>query len=327
MFNKYPYTDFHEMNLDWFLSKYKDIFNDIEMLKTIYDKIDNMHASKHYYTIREWLHITNVIEWQAYLDLFNAGFTSLNCYIDTPGTYKLEDGGAGFPVFNTVQMHIYTTVPGVVIDMNGATFYNSHLVINGRNGNVTLVDNNTVDREEYVEGGQAFFTNIDWYCTSRTWYCDVVYDNCKWYDVSPWGQNCIDILGSHATLKNECGFMFDHSDSYSDYNIFGVGHGGSMEVSDRLIITDPTDGNTHYFIKKRQDGRSGRLAFYSSAYNPVTGTSYGPGANKGHFTGFTDLLSSEFIFRTSYPYFQYLTQSATTITDTVINYSDDVSFG
>ena len=32
-FNKYPYTDFHELNLDWLLKEYKRLKEEIEKIK------------------------------------------------------------------------------------------------------------------------------------------------------------------------------------------------------------------------------------------------------------------------------------------------------
>lgn len=325
MFNEYPYTNFHELNLDWFLDKYKGIFNDIEMLKTIYNKISDMKASKHYYTIREWLHITNETEWKAYLDLFNAGFTSLNCYIDKAGTYKFFDNGSGFPVFNGVQMHIYATVPDVTIDMNGMTFYNGHFVIYGRNGNVKIVDTNTVDRQEYIEGGQAFFTNCDWYCTSRSWYSNVSYSNCKWYDVSPWAGTCVDILGSDVIMKDYCGFMLDSSESYPNYSIFGIGQGGSLQTDGRLLIRKP-NGGTHTFITKRQDGVSGVIRLYSSCYDPDAERSY-IASDRGTFTEFTNLPVSNFEFSVADERFRYLTPNDEEILNTAIVYHKNIKLG
>lgn len=34
MFNKYPYTDFHELNLDWFLNQFKELVSDWDTFKT-----------------------------------------------------------------------------------------------------------------------------------------------------------------------------------------------------------------------------------------------------------------------------------------------------
>ena len=35
MFNKYPYTDFHEMNLDWVIAKVKDLMHEVDTFKVV----------------------------------------------------------------------------------------------------------------------------------------------------------------------------------------------------------------------------------------------------------------------------------------------------
>ena len=40
MFNKYPYTDFHELNLDWFLAEFK----------TVTDKVTTLDATVQEFT-------------------------------------------------------------------------------------------------------------------------------------------------------------------------------------------------------------------------------------------------------------------------------------
>ena len=39
MFNEYPYTDFHEMNLDWILKKMKEMSASIDNIPNLIDKL------------------------------------------------------------------------------------------------------------------------------------------------------------------------------------------------------------------------------------------------------------------------------------------------
>lgn len=48
MFNKYPYTDFHEMNLDWFLKKFKELL-------TYYNELDTTIQNKINAILNQWL--------------------------------------------------------------------------------------------------------------------------------------------------------------------------------------------------------------------------------------------------------------------------------
>lgn len=294
MFNKFPYTDFHELNLDWFLNSFKEIQSDIdgiessiEELQTLYENIDDIHASKHYMTTRYWLHIHNQAEFDAYLDLFNAGFTSLNCYLDTAGYYIFSDRESGFPVFNGVQMHIYATVSNVTVDTNGATFYNCHFVLDGQNVRVNVTDSNDTDRAEYWEGGQAFFVNCDFRCSTRFWFSSAVFDKCNFYGVSAHSGTCIDSIGSNVFLKN--GTVFDIGDSadYPDYSIFGLGYNGIIVTFQRVSIRNVSGAHNNFIFTKRQDG-TGQAFLYSSCVNLDTGASYTDN-NKGNFSNFANM--------------------------------------
>lgn len=297
MFHKYPYTDFHDANLDYFLNKFKDITNEIdgietsiEELQTVFNNIDDIHATKHYMTQRYWLHITNQAEFDAYLDLFNAGYTSLNAYIDAAGTYILSDRTSGYPVFNGVQMHLYATVSGVTIDLNGATFYNSHFVVLGQNVRVRIDDTNDTERDEYFEGGQVFFTRCDFYCSTRFWYSNVAFANCNFYEVDAHSGVCIDSLGSNVLLKENC--IFDigtngESAFYPDYSLFGLGHNGMIVTTQRISIRNVQGNHNNFVFTKRQDG-NGMAYLYSSCVNLDTGASY-TDQNKGSFSNFANM--------------------------------------
>lgn len=43
MFNKYPYTDFHELNADWILKKIKEIMNVIDSLADMKEKFEDAY--------------------------------------------------------------------------------------------------------------------------------------------------------------------------------------------------------------------------------------------------------------------------------------------
>lgn len=42
-FNKYPYTDFHELNLDWILKRIKNIESQLALIIKKLEEMDSVH--------------------------------------------------------------------------------------------------------------------------------------------------------------------------------------------------------------------------------------------------------------------------------------------
>ena len=76
-FNRYPYTDFHEMNLDWVIAKLKDMEGRIEGLK---EEIiaETIAASKEYIDDRLVLVISEFNLLKSEFNSLNNSFNSLN---------------------------------------------------------------------------------------------------------------------------------------------------------------------------------------------------------------------------------------------------------
>ena len=76
-FNRYPYTDFHEMNLDWVIAKLKDMEGRIEGLK---EEIiaETIAASKEYIDDRLVSVINQFNELKNDFNILNNNFNSLN---------------------------------------------------------------------------------------------------------------------------------------------------------------------------------------------------------------------------------------------------------
>lgn len=76
-FNRYPYTDFHEMNLDWVIAKLKEMDGRIEVLK---DEIraETIAASKEYIDGRMASVISDFNALKADFNTLNNNFNSLN---------------------------------------------------------------------------------------------------------------------------------------------------------------------------------------------------------------------------------------------------------
>lgn len=240
-------------------------------------------GTKHYYPDREWLVINNQTEFTTMLESFNSGESSVGCYIRSPGTYKFTGSeGGNFPVFNGIQLHIYVESESVTIDMNCATFYTSHLVINGVNQRVRIVDTNTADtgRAIYPEGGTTFFTNCDFYTSVTVWSGACSFESCTWQDYKPGRNVCLDAVAGAIVRFQGCTFNIT-SFYNSDDSLIGAGTAASVSFSGRTTIYRPST-RSGYFFRARQGGIA-YIHWNGSAYDPTNNRSY-TSSNVGNLT-------------------------------------------
>ena len=244
-------------------------------------------GSDHYYqegTKREWLHINNQAEFDAMLQGFNEGYTSKSCYIESPGTYKFTGGSETgiYPVLNGIQMHIYVEVENVTIDLNCATVYTSHLVIEGRNQRVRIIDTNTYDtgRAFYPEGGTTFFTNCDFYTSITIWSGAACFSNCTWQDYKPGRNVCVDVLAG-AVVRFRDATEFNITEFYDGSDgLIGCGDNVCISFRHRTTIARPAT-RSGYMFKPRRNGFT-TILWNGSAYDPVNSRAYSS-SNVGMF--------------------------------------------
>lgn len=252
---------------------------------TLQDNIDALEqqildaGTKHYYQegeLREWVNVSNQAEFEAFLKGFNQGYTSKSCYINSPGTYKFIGGETSgvYPVINGIQAHIYVTANDVTIDLNCATVYTSHLVIQGNNVRPKIIDTNTYDtsRSFYPEGGTTFFTNCDFYTSITVWSGAICIENCTWYDYKPGRGMCLDLLGG-AICRSRNNMTFNIRTFHNaDDGLIGCGDASVFTHMGRMTIYRPTE-RSGYLFKMRRGGMT-TIMWTGSAYDPDNSRSY-----------------------------------------------------
>lgn len=187
--NKYPYTDFHELNLDWFLTRFKKLEIDMKRIQD-YIKTKNFPI--------EWLQqlggqkVLNVndtqYDYSYYVSIVSGSdihgegtrekpfktveyaikhasikYNDIRVRVIDAGTYYVNS-----ITFANAGLHLISEVPGVKIVFNkNAIFYNSHLNLQGvENGKMTITVNSP-DKIMYLDSGDVTGINIDFDCVLR----------------------------------------------------------------------------------------------------------------------------------------------------------------
>lgn len=98
MFNTYPYTDFHELNLDWFLDQFKELVSDWDTFKTDLTE--------------QWEQVST--DWQTLYDYVHDYFDNLD--VQTEIDNKLDEMAADGSLLEITRPVIITTTGGWLAD-------------------------------------------------------------------------------------------------------------------------------------------------------------------------------------------------------------------
>ena len=109
--NDFPYTDFHELNLDWFLKKFKDLTNLVYSIeKKLTEKIDKIPSN-----------LSNIIcvnDYGAKGDGLTDDTISIQkCIKENPNSLIIFKKGI-YIISDTI--HIYSATGGQTIDLGGS---------------------------------------------------------------------------------------------------------------------------------------------------------------------------------------------------------------
>ena len=171
VFENFPYTNFHELNLDYILKEIKDLKEETERpavkgakiknhtryyIDGVNGKDDNPGtAGAPFKTIDRFLDLSDE-------------YSELRCYIVEPGTYKIRKGDN----FSDINIHITATAANVVLDFcptsteTQVSGYNCHWNIQGKsNAEKMTVTGHDISgnllQTLYFDNSLMNFTNCD----------------------------------------------------------------------------------------------------------------------------------------------------------------------
>lgn len=109
MFNKYPYTDLHELNLDWFLNQFKELVSDWEEFHTTITREWNDYKSG---LDQEWEDVQEA--WTTLYNYVHDYFDNLD--VQTEIDHKLDEMAADGTLLAVIQSTVTTTTSGWLAD-------------------------------------------------------------------------------------------------------------------------------------------------------------------------------------------------------------------
>ena len=179
--NKYPYTDFHEMNLDWLLAQTSKNAHDIKYLKPYPDVYKNRYAfyvetpadinGKFYYVsatgddARDGLtEDTSVQTIRRAIELASMVTDDIRIRIVTSGVYDVD-----YLLFCGQAMHIVGMADNIVLNYTKrGIHYMSHVNIAGKSDTERItVRCSDAANLWYCDGGSIIFDSVDFECTVR----------------------------------------------------------------------------------------------------------------------------------------------------------------
>lgn len=260
--NKYPYTDFHELNLDWLLCEFKKLKGDYanfkdefyEWLREYFEKYgipDALNAERYSYTGTAgalYVYIacnsgddnndgksasTPVKTVKRALEIGARYHNDYRIEFVESGTYKWE------PLVITAQaMHIHASAAGVVIESDrDIVFYNTHLNVladETRPVRFTFNPEFSGTPRMYFDGGQVNIANCTIDGLLRFNGCGAELTNCTFSHVS--------VRRGGTCQMIDCKLKNPYADNIAAFDL----QNGQMFLYNSFKITATRNSNAHF---------------------------------------------------------------------------------
>lgn len=256
--NKYPYTDFHELNLDWILCEFKKLKDHIENFirdinKTIYKIVKEeklpevLNGSRYAFDGKAgelYVYIAAfsgndeddgtagrpVKTLQRALEIASRFHNDFRLYFIEAGTYTWEP-----LVFTGQAIHVHASVAGVnIVSERDMVFYGTHLNILAEEGHEITITVNSASRRFYFDGGQVNLANCHINALVRLNGCGGEFVSCDMPHISTRRGGSAQLIGCKITNNILDTAVFDiQTGRIFIYNSFEI---LSTENSDSYFI-------------------------------------------------------------------------------------------